>query len=130
MHGAILSRWNERVKATDTVYVLGDVCFKPKFLQLLNACHGRKVLIQGNHDQEKASRYLGFFADVRAYDVKEKCIASHIPIHPQSLDRWRLNIHGHLHANTLDDPRYINVSCEQVNFTPITLEEIIRKAGP
>ena len=32
------------------------------------------------------------------------------------------SMHGHLHHNVLEDKRYINVSCEQSNLTPRTLD--------
>jgi len=48
---------------------------------------------------------------------------------PQSVGRWKGNIHGHLHSNTIPDARYVNVSAEQVNYTPIDFEEI-RKLCP
>ena len=58
-------------------------------------------------------------------------ILTHIPIHPESLARWGLNVHGHLHANVvklslaqIPDPRYFNVSMEQINYTPISLETV------
>lgn len=38
--------------------------------------------------------------------------------------RWKYNIHGHLHTNSLPDKRYINVSAEQIDLTPISLAEI------
>ena len=58
-------------------------------------------------------------------------ILTHIPVHPESLARWGLNVHGHLHANRVNlplaqipDRRYFNVSMEQINYTPISLEEV------
>jgi calcineurin-like phosphoesterase family protein len=62
---------------------------------------------------------------------------SHIPIHPQSMNRWKLNVHGHTHDKLIQskvgeifygnysDPRYRCVSMEQINYTPIDLMEII-----
>ena len=65
-----------------------------------------------------------YFKDIRGTHQLDKFILSHIPIHPESLSRWRGNIHGHVHDNTLQDDRYINVSVENINFTPIDFEEI------
>jgi len=50
---------------------------------------------------------------------------SHIPIHPQNMERWKLNIHGHMHSNVIDDPKYRCVSVEQIGFKPLDLQEII-----
>jgi calcineurin-like phosphoesterase family protein len=55
---------------------------------------------------------------------------THIPVHYCELEyRFKKNIHGHMHEkvvlfNDKPDSRYINVSCEQINYTPIALEEI------
>ena len=59
--------------------------------------------------------------------VKYKdCVLTHIPVHPSQFPRFRLNIHGHLHLKVIADTRYINVSCEQVNYTPVLLKNIIK----
>lgn len=122
----LIDNWNKVVSPTDKIYHLGDVGFYnvSKLLEIMSRLNGRKVLIKGNHDNLKLSQYAQCFSDVRAYHVLDKFVLSHIPIHPESVTRWKGNIHGHLHANTLDDSRYINVSCEQINYTPISFEEL------
>lgn len=142
--------WNEVVKAGDTVYHLGDVVINRKALPFLKELNGRKVLVKGNHDIFKIKDYLEYFDDVRAYKVlpEHGIVMSHIPIHPQSLDRWKINIHGHLHHNKvlkpwawflrkvlrffkLDfkffyDPKYKCVSVDQTNYYPVDLDRIIK----
>jgi len=91
-------------------------------------------MVKGNHDQDKLSYYAQYFDDVRAYVVKKGFIMSHIPIHPSSLSRWELNIHGHLHCNVVmdgdkPDTRYRNVCVEQTNYRPILLDEVLHEAG-
>ena len=124
-----LIRWyNELVKPDDRVYILGDVAFNRKSLdRSLPRLMGRKVLVKGNHDQDKLSYYSKYFDDVRSYVVKKGFVLSHVPIHPESLTRWGVNIHGHLHGNTLKDPRYINVCVEQTNWRPILLSKVLDK---
>ena len=57
-------------------------------------------------------------------------ILTHCPIHPMELDhRFNKNIHGHIHEKFVMlgddiDPRYFCVSCEHVDYTPKTLEEL------
>lgn len=120
--------WNAVVRPQDTIYHLGDVVINRKALPILDRLNGRKVLIKGNHDIFKLKDYIKYFDDIRAYKVmtKEGIICSHIPIHPESLSRWKLNLHGHLHSNTLPDKRYRCVSVEQINYTPISLDEIVK----
>lgn len=122
----LITNWNSVVKSQDKVYHLGDVGFfnPTQARKILSRLNGTKVLIKGNHDNLKLSFYQEFFKDVRAYHVLDRLLLSHIPIHEASLSRWKANIHGHLHSNRLSDPRYINVSCEQINFTPIDFESL------
>lgn len=132
MTGALIGNWNRVVEPQDRVYVLGDVAMSKKHLWPLEVLNGRKVLVKGNHDTEKLSVYSKYFDDVRAYVVKKGFIMSHIPIHPGSLARWKVNIHGHLHSNLVmdgnkPDPRYVNVSVEQIEYTPYNLQLIVDK---
>jgi calcineurin-like phosphoesterase family protein len=39
------------------------------------------------------------------------------------------NVHGHIHGNPTPIGRYINVSVEAINYTPIALEEITAQAA-
>ena len=141
----MVKAWNERVRPNDKVYHLGDVVINRKFLHILGRLNGNKVLIRGNHDIFKMEDYAQYFRDIRAFDVKNGMIFSHVPVHPESLARFGCNIHGHLHANRVKkikgvnvktgelvysdevDPRYFNVSVEQIDFAPITLEEVNKR---
>lgn len=145
---ALIERWNSVVNPTDRVYVLGDVAMNRRCLPTIGRCNGKKVLVKGNHDIFKLKDYLPFFDDIRAYVVKPKhaLIMSHIPIHPQSMGRWKLNVHGHLHEykvqaddSYLDgdfispedlinpDNRYKCVSMEQTDYKPIDFMEILNE---
>lgn len=125
MMTTIIYNWNKVVDKDDKVYHLGDIGFSnASSLQVLDQLNGTKILIKGNHDNQKLSVYAKYFKDVRAYHILDKFLLSHIPIHPESLSRWKGNIHGHTHANNLADNRYYNVSVENINYTPINFEEI------
>ena len=124
----LIQNWNKVVSTEDKVYHLGDLGFK-SFTQLeliLKRLNGTKILIKGNHDNHELSQYAQYFKDIRGSWTLDKFVLSHIPIHPDSLYRWKACIHGHLHANSLDDPQYYNVSAECINYTPIDFE-VIRK---
>jgi len=94
-------------------------------------CNGTKVLIKGNHDLFPLDDYLPHFKDVRGSHVLSGMILTHIPVHPDSLDRWQANIHGHLHSERVlrpdgqPDLRYHCVSVEQTGFAPVALEEVL-----
>jgi calcineurin-like phosphoesterase family protein len=76
--------------------------------------------------------YTKYFRDVRGYHVMNGMILSHIPIHEESIGRFGTNIHGHLHTRRVMkdgkiDPRYHNVSVEQIGFVPILFEDVIKR---
>jgi calcineurin-like phosphoesterase family protein len=140
MDETMIERWNAKVKPGDTVYHLGDVVINKKYLNLVSRLNGRKILIRGNHDIFKDDDYreVGFeqIHGVRVFT--DKFILSHIPLHPDCVTgRFRVNVHGHLHANqimqenrwndasyTEPDPRYLCVCVEQTNFTPLHFDEV------
>ena len=125
MNETLINNWNSVVSNEDKVYHLGDVLFTKRWLDLiLPRLNGTKVLIKGNHDNLKLSQYQQYFKDVRAYHILDKFLLSHIPIHPESISRWKANIHGHLHNNIIPDNRYLNVSVERINYRPIDVEYI------
>lgn len=125
MDDALISFYNSVVRPNDKVYFLGDVAFKPATLDLLQHLNGDKVLIKGNHDTLKLSQYAKYFRDIRAYTIHNKFLLSHIPVHKSQAGRWRGNIHGHLHANSLDDNWYQCVSVERTNWKPVNIEEVM-----
>ena len=142
MDELMVKNWNSVVRPQDKVYHLGDVVMHKRALPILSRLNGEKVLIKGNHDKEKLSLYTPYFKDVRGTHQFDGMILSHIPIHSNSLARWGCNVHGHLHSNVvtkegwgegeyggpilkqIPDDRYFCVSVEQINYTPISLEEL------
>ena len=141
----MVKAWNDRVRPRDKVYHLGDVVINRKHLTTLGRLNGDKVLIRGNHDIFKLEDYTPYFRDIRGYHVMSGMILSHIPVHEESLGRFGVNVHGHLHANrvmrraesTVEfmergvhswiDPRYHCVCVEQTDFAPILLEDMIER---
>ena len=145
MDEEMVKRWNDRVRPNDKVYHLGDVVINRKALSIMSRLNGDKVLIRGNHDIFKDDDYRKYFRELRAYHVMNGMILSHIPIHADSLGRFGVNIHGHLHANRVKkprgydvkkgtmlysddiDPRYHCVCVEQTDFAPILFEDVIKR---
>ena len=131
----MVDAWNKIVKPTDKVYHLGDVVINRKALSILDRLNGDKVLIKGNHDIFKLGDYTPYFRDIRSYHVthisdKRNIIFSHIPLHEESLGRFKYNIHGHLHGNRVlksgvVDYRYINVCVEWTNYAPIPYDTVL-----
>ena len=138
MDEEMVKRWNETVGPKDKVYHLGDVVINRKALKIMHRLNGDKVLIRGNHDIFKDEDYREHFRELRAYHVMNGMILSHIPIHTESLGRFGVNIHGHLHSNRvmyrdlfsdeeLLDTRYHCVCVEQTDFRPILFEDVIKR---
>lgn len=130
MDEALIENHNAIVKPQDKVYFLGDVVINRKALKTIGRLNGEKVLIKGNHDLFKLEEYTPYFKDIRASHPLDGNILTHIPIHPASLSRWKMNIHGHLHAGTVkyengaNDEKYLCVSMEHIQFKPIALEDL------
>jgi calcineurin-like phosphoesterase family protein len=130
MDEALAQAWNETVRPEDKVYHLGDVAIPRRGLKILQNLHGRKILIKGNHDIFKLNDYLEYFDDIRGCHYLDKCILTHIPVHPVNLARYKANIHGHLHYRRVADEegvideRYQNVCVEHTNYKPIDWEEV------
>ncbi len=130
MNQAMIDAWCDTVSAEDTIYHLGDVVMNRRYLAIIPELPGRKILIKGNHDGFKLRDYLkAGFEDIRACVVFPGAILTHIPIHPDSLSRFGANIHGHLHANSLNDGRYVNVSVEKTDYRPLLLASALSRAS-
>jgi calcineurin-like phosphoesterase family protein len=128
MDEVLVSRWNAVVRPGDRVYHLGDVVMNRRCLPILDRLNGRKVLVKGNHDIFQLKDYVKYFDDIRAYKVfpSHGIICSHVPVHDGQLrERFTLNVHGHLHQNTLADGRYLNVCVEQTGYAPVPLDDIL-----
>ena len=124
----ILSILKETLRKRDTCYFLGDIAFtKEALLKIKSIVCMKKVLVMGNHDAErhgvKMADLLEVFDQVCAMTTKKGCWLTHAPIHPDEL-RGKFNIHGHTHNHNLNDSRYANVSCENIDYKPIDLLEV------
>ena len=139
---------NKTVRPQDTVYHLGDVVIARRHLETVKRLNGRKILIRGNHDIYKDKDYYGAgFEQIHGVRVfVDQFILSHIPLHPDCVgERFKRNVHGHLHGNrimhtrtnmvhgymtglvTEPDPRYLCVCVEQINYTPISFDDVLKK---
>lgn len=140
MNEYMISQWNLKAAATDTVYILGDLSFGNglETVEILRRLNGKKRLISGNHD----SRYLkdrsfdkSLFDSVQSYseirDNGRSVVLSHYPI-PFYNGQYRKDSHGkpltymlygHLH-NTHEE-RLFNQFILQTRSVEVPL-----KSGP
>jgi calcineurin-like phosphoesterase family protein len=143
----LIHRWNSVVNPEDKVYHLGDFCFGGwSNIAIAGRLNGRKHLIMGNHDHYPSEEFLKYFDKVDGAFPYRDGIMTHMPVHESQLERFAFNIHGHLHhfkvmkwimrqrprgdyidelPEQVPDERYINVSCEQINCTPIEESKVV-----
>ena len=143
-NNAIIDNWNSVVGKRDSVFVLGDVVFGEQNFKLLCYLNGTKKLVMGNHDKYPITRYTKYFSQVFGCVRYKECILSHIPVHPEQFERYKYNVHGHLHSKVVTerirstyeasttksdykiqpDTRYICVSAEQTNLKPVLFSSL------
>ena len=132
----IIEKYNSVVSKRDVTYILGDVTMeKSAPYELLDRLNGMKHVVLGNHDRRQDVKKLLEYVESVAGMIQYKGVMlTHCPIHPMELEyRFNKNIHGHIHDKQVllsdscfeePDKRYICVSCERVDYTPKTLEEL------
>lgn len=134
MDEVMIDQWNRYVKPGDKVYHLGDVFFgnKDTFIQNWKRLNGQKRLILGNHDDAKffAKHELVAKIDVWRMFPEHGLLLTHVPVHETVLYEGRfkgveaINIHGHLHQNPSPSIKHRCVSVEQIDYTPIHIEDV------
>jgi calcineurin-like phosphoesterase family protein len=124
------------------LYLMGDIALKvdefyrvKSYIENFESVH----IVLGNHDHKSFAKFViehgGY---VHGLIKKWGMWLSHCPINYQ--ERWSTtaNVHGHMHDNEImkeqdgvliPDPYYINVSCEQINYSPISMEDIKAKVN-
>lgn len=132
MNNHIIKCWNSVVGKRDHVFILGDITMeKTLYYPLLHSLKGTKTVVLGNHDEPQHTPELLKYVNKVAgmIDYKKEVILTHCPIHPSQLEfRYSYNIHGHVHENSIpNDPRYINVCAEVINYTPIEYSKLLER---
>lgn len=128
MDQALVDNWNSKVRPQDHGYLLGDIAMKKPALHNVRRLNGHLRMIGGNHDIFNTADYLkAGFEKVMAMRVIDRILFAHIPIHPASMGRFRAQVHGHIHNNPGYGWPYINISAEEINYTPISFDEIEAK---
>ena len=145
MNEALISNWNSVVQYNDIVYHLGDFCVGTTNINdiehIMNALRGKIRLVVGNHDTEtRLNIYKDFpiFEDVQyGYSLKINKKIHFLLTHYPTLtgnpgDYHKLySIHGHTHSPNkfCEYDLMYNTSCEAINCTPISIEQIVYEIG-
>jgi calcineurin-like phosphoesterase family protein len=135
MNEHLIKYWNDTVNPEDTIYHLGDFCFKPAttFYDTIEKLNGNKIFIMGNHDNEDyfLRSVLNFDNLISYWDYKEisynknRIILFHFPITVWNLIAdGSLHFHGHTHGGHQGEGRCMDVGYDMHNRI-ITMEEAI-----
>jgi len=132
MDQAMIDRWNSVVQPGDKIYHLGDVGFDKNALdRILPKLHGHKRLILGNHDTFDMHFYRRHFDKILVSwrGLGRGLIFSHYPLLIDDQDRRMIaNVHGHIHRSHINNPRYINISVEVIDYTPVHADTLLAQA--
>lgn len=134
MELTIVDNINSIVRTNDKLFLLGDIVISRSGFKSFDKILCENIyLILGNHDNERegitfrdwSDRVRNIRSSIDFKIDKHSIVLSHIPVHMESNPRWDYNIHGHLHDVVINDPRYINVSCEQIGYKPVNKKQIL-----
>lgn len=130
MDERMIRRWNSVVSEEDVVFHLGDVG-NPEVVKKLN---GHKILIMGNHDMSHSQDFWreAGFNEVSRFPViyNDFIVLEHEPPTFYSDEVPYAWIYGHVHDTEMYQTvtrRSACVSVERWNYTPVELNEIIRR---
>lgn len=138
----LIENWNSRVGTDDTVYIVGDLCYRSAHPAdwYLKQLKGHKILILGNHDELilKNPNALAMLDGVeKMLEIKDGnrnvCLC-HYPIAEWNgffHDAW--HIYGHIHNKRNASYDYmktqkmaLNAGCMINNYMPVSFDELIR----
>lgn len=137
MNEHMIDCWNSVVKPGDKVYHLGDVLFGIRKQEWMDTnfprLNGQKRLVVGNHDNIKFHAAGGWWGKIDLWRQFSEfgLLLTHVPVHNSTLKethRWgdapMVNVHGHIHQNPSPTDQHRCVSVEQIDYTPVNIEEL------
>ena len=139
MNETLISNWNRKVHANDTVFIMGDMFFRTTDPEpILQRLKGKKHLIVGNHDSQWMKKVdMGrWFESVQSYletsDGQHTMTMCHFPMVTWNHQSRSYMIHGHIHENTNMDywpliarsRHMLNAGVDINGFAPVTFEEM------
>lgn len=137
MNRTIVDNWNRTIGPDDLVFFLGDMRFgkgsKPAWWWL-RKLNGRIVFIRGHHDRgvwptTKGLNVVGVTDGVVArVGGKLLALTHRSDATPEGFEGW--TVHGHIHQkqpHISGKVKRVNVSVEVVDYTPVSLADIVGK---
>lgn len=142
MDKVIIDLWNGRVQPDDTVYIIGDLCYKSQHSAdwYLSQLRGHKILILGNHDShipddQKAMQHLeGVHKMLTIKDGENSICLCHYPLADwDGAYHGTWHIYGHIHNRINDISEFmmaggqaLNAGCMINNYIPVSFNELVR----
>ena len=146
MEEKIIANHNAIVGKDDTVYNLGDFCWKPADVpRIVSRLNGKQILITGNHDSchpmhknadKEKQKYLDAgFAEVHHQIELDEFVLNHFPyeqvdFEDNRFDSWRAKnqgkwlICGHVHQSFKIKNNMINVGVDVWDYKPVSIEKV------
>lgn len=132
MNEIMIQNWNKTVKRNDVVYHLGDFSLtnnQKENLNLINKLNGKIFICPGNHDGNTLKFNGGELEVLPIIHIIKSMnlVLCHYPIYawPKATHGF-IHLYGHIHNNMMvsHNTRHKNVCVENINYTPISYEEI------
>ena len=142
MNRVLINNYNSIVRENDTVYLLGDICYRisvNEANELLASLKGKKYLILGNHDK-KYDKSL--FEDIRDFmTISENGLHISLMHYPMlSCPRSHygsIMLHGHIHSdgsynlsNREAGIKRYDVGVDANQYMPVSIEQIENFLNP
>ena len=141
MNQSLIRNHNARVKPGDTVFFLGDFCFRNspggkegegetnKAEHYLSKLNGRFVFVRGNHDNNNSLRtnIRGVVLDI----ANEQICCIHNPEDMPTNLNFKFVFCGHVHNlwkfKKVGSTVFINISCDVWKYMPVSYNEIMKE---
>lgn len=123
MDRTCIDNWNARVGEDDTVYFLGDFCFRkaPEYQAELN---GNIVFIKGSHDSWMKAPYL-LPIEVRVGNKDKTIVLCHYAMRSWEKSHYgSWHLFGHHHGKLPPYGLSFDVGVDCWDYYPVSLEEI------
>ena len=139
MNSEMIRMWNERVQHDDLVYILGDFAFcnANKATEIAGSLMGRKILIEGNHDNKLVQHadFRAQFEEIHKYHEitfdGTRVVMFHYPIAEfNQMHRGAVHFHGHLHGapSGMEQYRVLDAGMDATGEIVSSMEQMVARA--
>lgn len=128
----LIQNWNNIVDRSDTVYIIGDFAWKDHNY-FINALHGKKILVLGNHDKMK-QEWMRNFTEVHPI-LRRTLYGQDVTMCHYCMVTWASSVHGawHLYGHShgrikeFEDCYKCDVGVDVWDYTPVPWQVIAHK---